>query len=282
MTTQRIAKSNRVSLFILLVLLLFSFVPITMMLVMSLRDSLDIYGHFWSLPVRPVWSNYDSAFSALIMPMLRSIYLCALSIAAISFFACIGAYAFARLAFFGKETIFVLLTILMTLPDVLLLTPNFILADWLHIRNSLEGLSLFYIGGGQTFAIFILRAFLQSQQEEMFESARVEGAGEWKCLWKIAFPLSIPILITLAILNFLTIYNDLIWPILMLSKPSLETLAMSIQHFAPGSGATGGISRPEMGVISAGYVFSSVPLLLLFGFGMNYFVEGLTSGAIKS
>ncbi|MBO9607090.1 MAG: carbohydrate ABC transporter permease [Paenibacillaceae bacterium] len=276
-------RSDFSSIAILAVLLFFSFVPILMMLSMSLRDSLDIYGDFWGLPASPRWSNYGAAVKALVRPMWNSVYLSTLTIVGITFLSCLSAYVFARLRFLGKEMLFATITFLMTLPAVLQLTPNYMLADWLHLKNSLEGMALFYIGSEQMFAIFLLRAFFQSQPEELFESARMEGAGDWTCIWRIAVPLSYPILITLAILNFLFIYNDLIWPLLVISKPDLATMAMAIQQFVPNdTSGSGQISRPEVGIIAAGYMFSSIPLLLLFLFGMNYFVDGLSSGAIKS
>jgi ABC-type glycerol-3-phosphate transport system permease component len=229
------------------------------------------------------WGNYSSAVLQLIMPSLRSVFICVASIGAILLLAAFSGYTFARLRFPGKSFLFLIVVMMMTVPSVLKLTPNFILAEWMHLRNTYWGLILFYIGGGLLLAIFLIRSFFESLPEEMFESARIEGAGEYTCVWKLAVPLARPIMITIAILTFLNIYNDLIWPMLMLNSPKLHTLAMALQSFAPKSGAEGAeISRPDLGVMTAGYAFSSIPLLLLFMFGMKHFIAGLTSGAVKS
>lgn len=278
--SRRYVLSNTASALILLLLLVLSLIPVYMMLSMSLKDSLTIFGDFWAPPLPPKWSNYDRALADLTAPAIRTIYVSIVSIIGMTIFSVVAAYAFARLKFFGKEFLFYLVIFVMLVPGVLTLTPSFILADRLGMRNSLEGLIIFYIGGGQVFSIFLLRAFFQSQPEEIFESARMDGAGELRAIWSIAVPLAQPIIITLAILNFLAIYNDLIWPVLMLSSPQLHTMTLALQAYNPPNPRMPG--RPELGIITAGYVFASIPILLVFAFGMKYYIEGLTSGAIKS
>ena len=278
--TKRANLNSGFSTVILLVILFFSFVPVLMMLAMSLKDSIVIYGDFWALPFPPVWSNYNRALFDLVAPAVRTVAMAAVSIIGITFFSCLAAYAFARLKFFGKEFLFYLVVFIFLVPGVLTLTPSFVLANNLGLRNSLPGLTLFYIGGGQVFAIFILRAFFQSQPEEIFESARIDGSSELRSVFAIAVPLARPILVTLAIMNFLSIYNDLIWPLLMLPSPENRTMTIALQAYQPPNERLPG--RPDLGVITAGYVFASVPILLVFAFGMKYYIEGLTSGAIKS
>ncbi|MCL5997185.1 MAG: carbohydrate ABC transporter permease [Chloroflexi bacterium] len=271
--------SNTISILILAVLLLLSFVPVFMMLSMSIKDSLMIELDFWSPPIPPVWSNYSRALSDLVFPAIRTLSVAIVSIIGITAISCIAAYTFARLQFFGKEFLFYLVIFIFLVPGVLTLTPSFVLATQLNLRDSLSGLVIFYIGGGQVFAIFLLRAFFQSQPEEMFEAARIDGAGELRALWSIAIPLARPILITIGIMNFLGIYNDLIWPLLMLNSRDLQTLTLALQNYSPANEKMPG--RPDLGAIMAGYAFSSVPTLIVFAFGMKYYIEGLTSGAIK-
>ncbi len=276
--TRKLLDTNTVSISLLL-LLAFSFVPVIMMLTMSLKDSLTIFGDFWAPPIPPIWSNYSVALIKLMPATVRTLYICIVSVIVITIFSCLAAYAFARLKFFGKELLFFLIVFIFLVPGVLTLTPSFILANQLSMRNSLEGLIVFYIAGGQVFAIFLLRAFFQSQPEEIFEAARMDGATEWRMIWSIAVPLATPILITVAILNFLSIYNDLLWPLLMLPSTELHTLTIALQAFNPPNEQLPG--RPELGIITAAYVFASLPTLAVFTFGMKYYIDGLTSGAIK-
>jgi ABC-type glycerol-3-phosphate transport system permease component len=274
---------QRISLLVLGGLLIFALIPIVMMLSMSFRDSLMIYADFWGIPWPIKGSNYSSALISLLAPTLRTLYICAASIAVILLIASLSAYAFARLSFVGKQLLFGMVVFMMAVPKVLQLTPNFIMADMLGLRNTYIGLQLFYIGGGVLFAIFLLRAFFAGLPEEMFEAARVEGATEVRCVMSIAVPLARPIMITIALMTFISIYNDLIWPMLMINGKTMQTLAMALNAFTPQSGSEGEqLSRPDLGILAAGYVFSSIPAFIVFMFGMKYFVQGLTSGAVKA
>lgn len=261
-------------------LLVLAFVPIFMMISMSLRDTAEIYANYWALPWPPKFSNFSYALLDLYQPAIRTLYVTFMSILGILTISAVSAYTFARMRFFGKEFLFYLIVILMMIPGVMLLTPNFILANVLGLRNSLGGLMVFYIAGGQIFAIFMLRAFFQAQPEELFESARIDGAGELRCLWSIALPISRPILITIGIMNFLSLYNDLIWPMLMINSPKKMTLIVALQQYNPNVEMV--MSRPDIGVQTAGYVFASLPILIVFIFGMKFYVQGITSGALKA
>lgn len=263
----------------LVVLLFFSFFVILVMVSMSLRPTVLIYADFWALPWPPVFTNYQTAIFDLLPSMLRTLFISVVSIVGILAVACPASYAFARMRFPGSEILFYIVLGVMMIPGIILLTPHFVLAQQLHLRGTLYGLIIFYIAGGQPFAIFLLSTFFRSQSEEIFEAARIDGSTELQSLLKIAIPLAWPILMTVAILNFLGIYDDFIWPRLMLPQ-NMETLVLALERYNPQIGEF--TSRPELGPQSAGYVFASLPQLLIFIFAMKYFIQGLTSGAVKA
>lgn len=197
----------------------------------------------------------------------------------VGFRRCCKFSAFARMRFPGSTFLFYAVLAIMMIPGIILLTPHFILAQQLNLRGSLQGIIIFYIAGGQPFAIFLISTFFRSQSEEIFEAARIDGASELHALVKIAIPLAWPILVTVAIMNFLGIYDDFIWPQLMLPK-SIETLVLALERYNPQVGEL--LNRPNLGPQAAGYVFASIPQLILFAVGMRYFIQGLTSGAVKT
>lgn len=215
----------------------------------------------------------------LIPSMLRTLIVAVVSILGVLLFSTIASYAFARLRFPGREFLFYVVLAVMTIPAIILLTPHFILANQLELRGSLWGLVVFYVAGGLPFAIFLITSFYRSQPVEIFEAARVDGATEMQSLFRLAIPLSIPILVTVAIMNFLSIYGDFIWPTLMLTEQN-QTLMLALQAFNPQVNQF--MSRPDLGVQSAGYAFATIPQLIIFAFGMKYFVQGVTSGAVKA
>lgn len=267
---------------VLIALLVFSMIPIWLMISMSLRPSIQIYADFWGAPWPIYGENYTSALVFLLAPMGRTLGVYAVSIIGMLAFAAPAAYAFARLKLPGRGLLFSLVLMIILVPGTILLVPRFILANQLGLRDSLIGLIVFYIAGGQPFAIFLLTSFFRSQPAEMFEAARIDGANEIEALLRIAIPLSWPIIITLAILNFVGIYNDLIWPTLMLSSPEVQTLTVMLQRYNPGGGPVQTSALADVGGQAAGYVFASIPQLIVFLLGMRYYIQGLTSGAVKA
>lgn len=264
---------------LLLLLLFLSFFIVLLMVSLSLRRTVLIYVDFWALPLPPTFANYQAAFFDLIPSLIRTLYVAVVSILGILAFSCTAAYAFARIRFPGRDLCFYLVLAVLMIPGVILLTPHFIIASEYGLRGSLWGLIIFYIAGGLPFGVFLITTFFRSQPQEIFEAARVDGATEAKSLYQIAIPLAWPILVTVAIFNFLSIYSDFIWPSLMLPE-SKQTLILALERYSPQVNEFA--SRPDIGMQTAGYVFATIPQLVIFAFGMKYFIQGVTSGAVKA
>ncbi len=263
---------------VLVTLLLLMFVPLLLMLSMSLRRTTLIYANFWGLPIPPYFRNYAITLFDLWRPLLRTIWVYLMSTSTKLVTAALAAYAFARLHLWGREVLFyVFVLLVMMIPGVITLSPSYVLMTRLGLRGSLWGLAISYFSG-QAFPVFLLTTFFQAQPVEMFEAARVDGASEWQSLWSIAMPVARPILVTIAIMNFMGIYDDLIWPSLML-KNTNRTMMLALMNYNPRISEQ--INRPDLGPMTAGYVFGCIPPLILFIVGMRYYVAGLTSGAIK-
>ena len=267
--------------YVLLIGLAFlSFALVLLMLALSLRPGVLIYADFWHLiPIPPYLGNYRTALLSLIPSMVRTLIVAAVSISGVLLLSAPASYAFARMRFPGGGLLFYVVLAVMTIPGIILLTPNFILANQLHLTGSLWGLIVFYVAGGLPFAIFLVTTFFRTQPAEVFEAARVDGASDMQALVRLAIPLAFPILVTVAIMNFLSVYGDFIWPSLILNE-SNQTLLMALQAFSPQLGQF--LSRPDFGVQSAGYAFATIPQLIIFALGMKYFVQGVTSGAVKA
>jgi ABC-type glycerol-3-phosphate transport system permease component len=131
------------------------------------------------------------------------------------------------------------------------------------------------IFGANSFQIIIMRTFFEGLPEELFESARIDGAGHSTLLWRITLPLSIPIITSMAILRFNGAWNDLIWPLLVLNRDELRPVSVGLVLLSTSS------SAPQVGVQMAGSVIASLPLIVIFVVGMRSFIDGLSTGAIK-
>jgi ABC-type glycerol-3-phosphate transport system permease component len=126
-------------------------------------------------------------------------------------------------------------------------------------------------------AIFLIRAFMEGINKELFEAAVIDGAGIWRCFLKIAIPLIKPILATVAILSILFFWNDIIWPSITLQTSNQYTISIGLKQFT--NDYMGNVRN--YGPVMAGYCIVSVPLLIAFFAASKQFIAGLTSGSIK-
>lgn len=256
---------------------IFTFYPLIFTLFTSFKDNSQFYSTFWG-PAFPLhWSNYGDAWQQLYPVIMNTIFVGVVSAFGVVFLASLAAYVFARHRFPGHDAFFYAIIALLMIPGVLTLIPLFLLVKDLNLLNTYWVLILPYIAGGQAFAIFVLRSFIASQPEEIFESARIDGADEFTIYRRIALPMAKPILGTLAILSLLGTWNDYIWPSVTLRNPDLWTISLQLVSFS-----SQWASLQQYGPMFAGYVIASIPLLILFMFTMRLFIEGLASGAIKA
>jgi ABC-type glycerol-3-phosphate transport system permease component len=260
----------------LAVFLVLTFVPLAIMVTMSFRNNGQIYANFWGLPDPWLFSNYVQGFTSVIHYAVNSIADSLASVALIVVLSSLSGYVFARHRFPGKEVLYVLILGLLMIPGILTLIPAFVLTHQLGIWNTPLALILPWTAGGQVLGIFLCRSFIASLPEELFEAGRIDGAGELQLWYRVAVPLSWPILMTIAILSMVNNYNDFIWPLLVISSDSLQVISVGLTQFTTAHGVT------DYGPQMAAYVVASIPLLIVFLFGMKYFIQGITSGAIKA
>ena len=175
---------------LLLVVLALSFVPVALMIVFSLRDSFSIQMDFWALPALPHWSNLGGALVYLVQPLMRTLYVAGVSIAGITLFSSVAAYAFARLQFFGKEVLFYVFLIVLLVPGVLTLTPNFVLATSLGpAQFAGRADRLLRCRGTGLFHLFVALLFSSSAGRYLRSRAhrRARASGAWygpsRCHW---------------------------------------------------------------------------------------------------
>ncbi len=256
--------------------LVLTFVPVVIMVTMSFRNNGQIYTNFWGLPDPWLFSNYVTGFGSIIRYALNSVAYSLTSVVLIVILSSLSGYVFARHRFPGRELLFLLILGLLMIPGVLTLIPAFVLVHQLGLWNTPLALILPWTAGGQVLGIFLCRSFIASLPQELFEAGRMDGASEFTLWYRVAVPLSWPILMTLAILSMVGNYNDFIWPLLVISDDSLQVVSVGLTQFTSSHGVT------DFGPQMAAYVVASVPLLIVLMFGMKYFIQGITSGAIKA
>ncbi len=260
---------------VLLFLGFLTFIPLIMLLELSLKSQQQMADAMW-LPAWPLYfKNYAKAWIVMQPYMVNSLNFSLGAVAVSILCSTLSAYVLARYDFPGREFFYMAILALLMIPGVLTLITAFVVTVRLNLNNTYWGVWLPLAAGAQAFQIIVLRTFFASLPSELFEAGRLDGAGELTMLLRIALPLAKPILSTLIVLQILNVWNEFIWPIMVLSDPGRYPAILGILRLGQL------VTQRDPGAMYAGYVISGLPLLLMFAFTSRSFIRGLTSGAIK-
>lgn len=230
------------------------------------------------IPASPTLDNYAQALETQDIPraFVNSLGVAIVSTALSLLLSSMMAFAFARFVFPLKETIFRILLIGLMIPAVLLLVPQFVLAKHLDLLDSYAGLVVFYVAGSLALNTFLLRGFFESIPAELDQAMELDGAGVWTRYWRLTLPLAKPGLATATIFTFLGVWDEFTWALTILNDPEIRTLPIAIRLLA---GV--GNNAVQWGVVFAASAIAVIPVIVVFLVFQRYFVQGLTSGAVK-
>jgi ABC-type glycerol-3-phosphate transport system permease component len=220
--------------------------------------------------------NFKAALSTQNFKLffLNSLIVASIATALSLLFSSMMAYGFANFRFPGRELLFRSLLLGLVIPATMLLIPQFILAKDLHLLDSLQGLVFFYIATTLALNTFLLRGFFSSIPPELDQAMQVDGANAWTRYWRLALPLSKPAIATSTIFTFLACWDEFSLALTLISKPNRMTLPLAIASFQ-GQNAT------QWGLVFAASLIAIIPVIAVFLTFQRYFVQGLTSGAVK-
>lgn len=261
---------------VLLIASFIALVPTFYMIMTALKSEEEYALDKLGLPDAPILDNFravlvDSPFLAW---MLNSFILVVGSVALSIVVSCLAAYAIARMEFRGRDTLLALSTSLMAVPPVVMIVPLFVLYTQLDLISTYQGAIIIYAGLITPFSVYLLTTFFRTVPKELFESAKLDGAGDLLILWKIVLPLSLPALVTLVVVNSLYVWNDLLIAIIFLQEDAKRTLMAGISVFQ-------GRYNNQVPLTMAGMVIASAPMFILYIAFQKHFIRGLMAGAIK-
>jgi len=250
--------------------------PIYMAILNSFKSDGEMFRSFIALPQSISFANYREAFVRLDMlsSSLNSATVSILGIAGILLCASLAGYKLSRTSGRISAFLFLLFVSSMLVPFHSIMIPLTRMAKALHVSGSIYGLSVIYIGLGVNMAVFLYHGFVKSIPRELEEAAYIDGCSEIKMYFQIIFPLLLPITVTIAILDFLWIWNDFLLPLIMITDATHYTLILSTNVLF-------GEYNKEWSLILASLVLTAVPVLLIFSFFQRYIMEGITEGAVK-
>lgn len=231
------------------------------------------------LPRRVTLDNYIKVFTEY--PVARwffnSVFVSVVSTGLNIVFGAMAGYALARLRFPGRDFLFFLFVASLMVPTEVTVVPlllGIIKIGWWNTYQALICQPLTYV-----YSIYIFRQFFLSFPRDLEDAAKMDGAGHFLIFWRIAFPLARAPLIAATVIVFTFNWNNFLWPLLAVSDESMKTLPVGIAAFAPVIGTRTQLEGFALGM--AGITILSVPTLLLFFFLQRYFIQGLSSGAVR-
>ena len=236
------------------------------------------------LPSHPAQGliNYASAWKEANFSeyFFNSVQITTITIVGMLIVCVLAAYAFARMEFPGRDAIFGVFLATMMIPETILLIPNFLIVNqldkWmkpvLPWLNNWPSLTIPFMGS--VFSIFLMRQFFTQIPNELWDAARIDGAGHLRFLAQIVLPLSKAVLFTVIIFQFIGSWNALVWPIIVTTKPDWRPIAVGLYGFISEAG-------PELQLMLAGAVITTAPVLILYFFTQKQFTEGIATSGLK-
>lgn len=250
--------------------------PFYWMATSSLKTEIEIFmvPPKW-LPIPPQWGNYTYVFTVVNFGRytLNSLKIGALWTVGVVLSSAWAAYGFARVKFWGRETLFIITLAAMMIPGQVTMIPMFILMNkigWVNTHYPLWVPAFF----GSAFGIFLMRQYFLTIPQELLDSAKIDGCSHVGVFWRIMMPLAKPALASLALLSFMGSWNSLLGPVIYLYDEQLFTLPIGLTRFQ-------GMYVTYWAYTMAGATLSVLPILLVFLFTQQYFVRGVVLSGLK-
>ncbi|MEU6389703.1 carbohydrate ABC transporter permease [Streptomyces sp. NPDC046939] len=219
-------------------------------------------------------SGYRYVLSNGMFPrwLLNSVIVSAVAVVSNLVLGALGGYAFARMRFAGSRLLMMVMLATMAVPFQLTMIPTFLVMKKLGLIDTLGALIVPSLV--TPFAVFLLRQFFLSLPRELEEAAWIDGCARLRVLWSIVLPLARPALATVAVLTFLTTWNDLSWPLIAINHDTRYTLQLGLTTFQ-------GTHHTRWSAVMAGNVITVLPVLLAFLLAQKTFIRSLTSSGLK-
>lgn len=270
-------KVSRATIFILLVILAIGTLgPLLYMVGVTFLTKDEYMLNNFALPTSFNFDNYKILFQNFdfVKLTINSFIISFGSVVLSLFVTSLAGYSLSKLRWRGKKLIYVLIGTGMFMPGQVLILPVYNLFIQMGLINSYLGLIIFNVALSVPFTIFMIVANLNGIQNEIIESAKIDGAGSFTVYTRIILPLLKPTLATVAILNFISYWNELLYAMVILQDDSMRTVTVSIVQLTNAYG-----SNPP--VLYAGLLLSALPVIIIFFVLQKHIIKGISSGAVK-
>ncbi len=262
----------------LLVYTLYTFGPFLWAAVMSLRTTQEITANHYGLPMPPHWDKYPTAWLnfGYATYFRNSFIVTAGSVFVVTLVGSMSAYVFARRRFKFplREPLFLLIFLaIMFPPQITVLALYQVLVKY-KLYNTLQGLLLVYSAAELPLTVFLLRGFFSQIPQDIEDAARMDGCSDFQMFWRVMFPMARPAVATTVVLNFITYWNEFLYAVVLVHRQQARTLPLAVMFLL-------GEQYQDVGMLATGLMIATLPVIILYVFFSEQFIQGITAGALK-
>jgi raffinose/stachyose/melibiose transport system permease protein len=243
---------------------------------MSLRTTPQIFAAPYALPWHPHWQNFVDAWtrSNYATYFWNSTIVVGSAVVVLTVVGAMAAHALARYPFRGSRTIRFAILSGMILPPQVLITSLFQIMVGYGLYNSLAGLGIVYVATQLAMTVYILEGFFAQIPQDLFDAARMDGYSDFEIFWRITLPVGLPAVSTTVALNFIILWNEFLYAVVLVTDDDSRTLPLGIMHFM-------GAEQLDIAMIATGLMIAIVPVILVFALFSETIIRGMTAGAVR-
>jgi ABC-type glycerol-3-phosphate transport system permease component len=268
---------SRAFLFIVVTLYtVFAAGPFVWVATMSVRTTTEIsrdhyawpeIWHWEKFPIAWFKSNYQVYFENSLLVVVAAVFV-------LTVIGSMAAHCFARYRFRANRLLyFIIFSAIIFPPQITIISMFQILVQY-GLYNSLPGLTLVYIAIQLPLTVYILESFFARIPADLFDAARIDGYSEWQIFWKVSLPIALPAISTTVILNFILLWNEFLYAVVLITDEAKRTLPLGIQRFM-------GDTMYDVGMIATGLMIAIIPVVVVYVFFSEKLIQGMTAGAVK-
>jgi len=262
----------------ILVYTAFSAGPYLWTAIMSLRTTDEIYRSHYGLPIPAHWGKFYAAWTEFGYDVYfrNSAIVAVAAVILITIVGALAGFGFARkrYAFPLRQPLFLLIFLSVMFPPQIMILSLFQILIKLKLFNTLPGLILVYVATEMPITIYLLRAFFAQIPQELEDAARIDGCTDWTMFWQVMFPIALPAVATTFILDFIYFWNEFLYAVVFITQQEIRTLPLAIQFLVSDQ-------YQDIGMLATGLMIATLPILIMYLFLSEWFVKGMTAGAVK-
>jgi ABC-type glycerol-3-phosphate transport system permease component len=250
--------------------------PLLWVAAMSLRTTDEIFKDPYGLPSPVHWEKFPEAWfkSNYHTYFWNSVIIVVIAVALVTVIGAMAAHCLARYQFRGNRIVRFLILSGLILPPQLLILALFQILLELNLYNSFAGLILVYVATHIAMTVYILEGFFAQIPQDLFDAARMDGYSDFEIFWRITLPIGAPAIFTTVTLNFIILWNEFLFAVVLMTDDDKRTLPLGIMHFM-------GSHQLDIGMAATGLMIAILPVMMIYAFFSETMIKGMTAGAFR-